>query len=315
MLTTYEKRLSIVLFVIVIAGSLIFKGEFLSVSTYLILAHQIPEYGLITLALLVVMIISGLNVSVVASATLAGIVGALCMNLFQGSDPLKVLVGICVMLIVGVLTGAINGLIVSQLDVPPILTTLGTMLFFQGISLNITKGGSLSSFPEGFLAIGSKSILGIPIPLLIFAGVAILLHRLLQTQEIGKQLYRIGKNKVAANFSGIPIRRLTLKVYVLSGILVGIAAVIMTARYNSIRMDYGSSYLINGIVAVSLGGADIKGGRGRVMGVVVALLIITVLTRLLVLGDVNAYLIDGMMGVLLLLNLGFHYKIDKNKDR
>lgn len=299
----YEKRLSMLLLAVVVTGSIMYPSQFISWTTFKIFTHQIPEYGLITLALMLVMIASGLDLSVVATTTLAGILGALAMEKMEIIGQFSVLIGILVMLIVGMSAGALNGFIVSYIEVPPILTTLGTMLFFQGIALIVSKGGSVSSFPDAFLYLGNGSVLYLPIPMIILAVLAVVMHVILTRHEFGRQIYRIGRNKVAASYSGIPVKKRLFQVYVLSGIILGIAAVIMTARYNSIRVDYGSTYLINGIVAVSLGGVDIKGGKGTVIGVFLSLCILSALMRILNLADVEAYLSDSIMGGILLVNL------------
>lgn len=310
----YEKRLALLLILVIVIGSILYPVQFISLTTFKIFAHQVPEYGIITLALMLVMIASGLDLSVVASTTLAGIFGAIAMSRLAFMGNLSILFGILVMLIIGMTAGALNGFIVSFIEVPPILTTLGTMLFFQGIALIVSQGGAVSSFPEPFLFLGNGVIMGIPVPMIILVILSIVMHDVLMRHEFGRQIYRIGRNKVAASYSGIPVKKRLFQVYVLSGIIIGIAAIIMSARYNSIRVDYGSSYLINGIVAASLGGVDIKGGKGTVIGVFLSLCILSALMRILNLANVEAYLSDSIMGGILLVNLIMQHVIGKIKS-
>lgn len=313
-MTHYEKRLSLLLVIVVVVGSIMFPAQFLSWTTLKIFSHQIPEYGLITLALMLVMIASGLDLSVVATTTLAGILGALTMEKLAFMGNLSIFFGIVMILLIGMLAGGINGFIVSYIEVPPILTTLGTMLFFQGIALIVSQGGSVSSFPESYLYLGNGVLFGVPVPMIILVILASGMHYALTYREFGKQIYRIGRSKTAASYSGIPVKRRLLEVYLLSGIILGIAAVVMTARYNSIRVDYGSSYLINGIVAISLGGVDIKGGKGTVIGVFLSLCILSGLMRILNLADVAAYISDSIMGAILLVNLIMQHYMIKQKS-
>jgi simple sugar transport system permease protein len=313
-MTYYEKRLSMLFAAVVFLGGVMYPSQFLSWTTIKIFSHQIPEYGLITLALMLVMISSGLDLSVVATTTLAGILGALTMEKLAFMGGISIFFGIFVMIGIGMLAGGINGFIVSYVEVPPILTTLGTMLFFQGIALIVSQGGSISSFPESYLFLGNGSFFGIPIPMILFILIAISVYYVLSYKEVGKQIYRIGRSKIAASYSGIPVKNRLFEVYLLSGIILGIAAVIMTARYNSIRVDYGSSYLINGIVAISLGGVDIKGGKGTVIGVFLSLCILSGLMRILNLSNVPAYISDSIMGGILLVNLIMQHFLSKQKN-
>lgn len=313
MLNHYEKRLLGILLAITALGVIMYGGDFWSVTTMIIIANQLPEYGLLAMALMSTLIISGLNLSIVAMATLSGISGAIVMVHLGQFGGASILIGILVMLLVGLLTGAVNGVIVSYLNVSPILVSLGTMLFFKGIALNMTKGGAITSFDDRFVNIGLGRILGIPLPLLILIAAVIGLNVLLSQSSFGHQLYRIGKNKVSAIYSGIDVSRIVLQAYMISGILAGMAGVVMTARYNSIRVDYGSTYLINCITVVSLGGVDLEGGRGTVKGVVLALLIVSMVLRILNLAYVDSNLTEAIMGGILLLNLLVQHLTKKEK--
>ena len=310
-LDSYEKKLFILLLLVIVVGTVLFGSKFLSTTTLIILTNQIPEYGVITLALMMTLIVSGMNLSVVSMVTLSGVVGAMVMERLSELGPISVVMGLLVMLIVGMLAGVINGFVVGYLEVPPILTTLGTMLFFQGIALNLTKGGAITSFDSAFTEIGSGTIGGIPIPFLVFLVVVMGLYYLLEKHEYGLQLYRIGKNSHSAVYSGIDVKKIVFMAYVIAGLVTGVAAIVMTARYNSIRVDYGATYLISGIVAVSLGGMDLKGGRGSVVGVVIALLIVSLTIRILNLGYVDTSLIDAIMGLILLVNIIVHHFLDQ----
>ncbi|MFP4697822.1 MAG: ABC transporter permease [Eubacteriales bacterium] len=313
MIKNNEKQLFFILLGIILIGSLWFRGDFLSTTTSSVVMHQLPEYGLVSLTLMVVMIASGINLSVVSMTTLSGILGAILMKELSFMGGFSVVIGVLIMLIIGVATGFINGFIVSYLEVPPIIATIGTMLFFQGLAMNITKGGSIASFSETFVFLGNGTLFGIPLPFIFFLIVVIGLHYILYKLEFGQQLYRIGKSKEAALYSGIPIKKHVLKIYIISGIIAGVAAIIMTARYNSIRVDYGSTYLITGIVVVTLGGVDVNGGKGNVFGVVLALFIVSIIKRILSLAYIDSNIIDFIMVGILFVNLILKYLFNKIK--
>ncbi len=302
----YEKKLFKIFIGFLVLGTLLFGREFFSLKTVLIMSNQLPEYGLIALALMVTLVVGGINFSIVSMATLAGITGALVMGYVDELGVGTIFFGVSVMLGVGVITGGINGGLISFLDISPILTTFGTMMFYRGIAMNMTKGGAITSFPEELTNIGRQSFFGVPWPLIIFlitlGGVGFWLHQ----TGVGKQLYRIGKNRDAAIYSGIPVKRLIFVAYVVAGGIAGIVAILMTARYNSIRVGYGETYLLNGFVIASLGGVDIKGGKGTVMGVLIAGLIMSLFLRIMNLAHMDANLVNAIMGVILLVNLGLN---------
>lgn len=315
MISRYEKQLLYVLIVVCLFGTFVFKWQFLSVATLSIVANQIPELGIIALALMITMIGSGINLSVISMTTLSGVIGGMFMINLADLGGFSVIIGIVLILVVGVILGGINGFIISYIEVPALLTTLGTMLFFQGISLNLTKGGSIAAFPKLLSVIGNGSIVGVPVPLIIFVFIAFVLHYVLNETLFGQHLYKIGKDKRAARYSGISVKQNSLKAYLLAGLLIGLAAFIMTARYNSIRVDYGSSYLMTSIVIVSLGGVNINGGRGSVFGVVVALLLVSVIIRILSLANIDTDLIEAVLGLLLLTNILIQYILNKKQDK
>lgn len=303
MLSSYEKKLVWIILGMILFGTILFGREFLSIKTLLVLGNQIPEYGILSIAFMVTLLVSGMNLSIVAMTTLAGVTGALVMTQFSGDGYLPVVFGIVIMIAVGGLTGLVNGMLVSWLEVPPILTTLGTMLFFRGMALNITKGGAITSYQTHFTQIGSGTVLGIPISLIILVLLIGAMYYLIHIREFGQQLYRIGKNKQSAIYSGINHKKVVLLAYMIAGLIAGVAAMIMTARYNSIRVDYGSTYLIKCIVIVSLGGVDLKGGNGSIRGVILALLIVSIAIRMMNLAYIDSNLIDAIMGGILIVNI------------
>lgn len=313
MISRYEKQLLYVLLTICLFGALVFRGQFVSVATLSIVANQIPELGIIALALMITMIGSGMNLSVISMTTLSGVVGGIVMINFQSLGSFSVVIGVVLILLIGVILGGINGFIISYIEVPALLTTLGTMLFFQGLALNLTKGGSIAAFPKLLSVLGNGSILGIPVPLITFVVLAFALNYILKETLFGQHLYKIGKDKRAARYSGISVKQNSLKAYLLAGLFIGFAAVIMTARYNSIRVDYGSSYLMTSIVVVSLGGVNINGGRGSVIGVVIALLLVSVIIRILSIANVDTDLIDAILGMLLLTNILIQYILNEKQ--
>lgn len=213
------------------------------------------------------------------------------------------------------LTGIVNGTVIAYVGVAPMLVTLGTKTLFEGIGLNFTKGGAISGFPDIYSEIGNGSILGIPIPLVIYILVIIASYLLIERSAWGTEVFMVGCNETATRFSGINTKKTLMKVYLFSGIMSGIASLIISSRYNSAKTDYGSSYLMQSITAVVLGGTSITGGHGSVVGTVVAIAIMQVISTGLNILGVNRYIVDIITGGILIVILAIRFLSKEMADK
>ena len=271
-------RLLIITMIVFIIMAALVPSKFLTLRNIESMSFQFPELGLLSIAIMITMLTGGIDLSVVGIANLSGIFMALIFTkvIPEGTSGFAMFLYLIMGIIVGVSTGAfagyLNGLLIAKVGITPILATLGTMQLFTGIAVVITKGFAISGFPEAFLIIGNSKILFVSFPLFIFilttAGISVLLSK----TSLGINLYLIGTNEKAAVFAGIRKARVLIKSYMLSGILGGITGVIMIARTNSAKADYGSSYVLQAILVSVLGGVNPAGGFGKVIGVVIAVL-------------------------------------------
>lgn len=305
-----ELTLFIIFVCIFIILSILSPDRFLSIDNFQSMASQLPEFGIIAIGMMVVILTGGIDLSITSIAALSGITGAYFMtkSLELGiSEPVSILVGVISIFVMAVICGLINGGIVAYIGVAPMLVTLGTMAVFEGISLNVTKGGAISGFPDAYSWFGNGSLMGIPVPMLLFIVVAIIGAIILERTPWGVSIYMLGNNPLATMYSGINIKKVQLRVYIFSALMAGISALIMTSRYNSAKVDYGSSYLLQSVAAVVLGGTDIAGGYGKVIGTVIAVAIIQCISSGFNLLGINRYLTDITMGVILLLVLAINF--------
>jgi len=270
-------RLFVIMIVLFVIMSLARPEVFPTVQNFQSMAFQFSEIGIMALGIMITMITGGIDLSVNATANLAGITAGLILTKMApaGSSPATIttaiLLAILVALLVGLIAGLLNGFLISRIGITPILATLGTMTLFAGLSIGITKGTGIFGIPE-FQFIGNGSALGIPIPLIIFAGLALLVSIILNRTTLGMRLYLLGTNPVASKFSGIDNRNVLLRVYALSGMLSAIAGIVILARTNSANADYGGSYVLVAILIAVLGGVDPNGGFGKISGLVLAIL-------------------------------------------
>jgi len=286
-----------------------FPGRVLTANNFESMAFQLPELGILSLAIMITMLSGGINLSIIATANMAGIVSAFIMTRMitesmTGSPIPIILLAILAGWLVSLLIGIFNGVLIAYIGVSPILATLGTMTLVGGISILVTKGYVVSGFPEEYQYLGNGIFLGIPIPFLIFLGLAILVSILLRRTPFGIANYLIGSNETATRFSGINVNRTLVITYALSGLLCGIASTIMISRFNSAKAGYASSYLLITILISVLGGVDPYGGFGKISGLVLALFILQLVSSTFNFLGLSSHLTIAIWGLLLLITIG-----------
>ncbi len=276
----------IVLFVVAVlvaAGLGLARPDiFLSAQNLQSMLLQTSVIGLLSLAVALTLLTGGIDLSVNATANLGSIIAANLMagmvaSQFGLPPELVAVVGLAIGLGVGVLCGLFNGVLIAVLGYSPILATLGTMTLFVGIGTVITGGSTLFGI-EAFAAVGRGTLLGLPVPALIFVLAAIALAFMLHGRRFGFNVYLYGANPVAARYSGINTRRLLLAVYALSGALAGLAGMINLGVTNSANVDFGSSYVLMAILVAVLGGISPLGGAGKIVGVIFSVVILQLLS-------------------------------------
>lgn len=284
--------------------------RFFTINNITSMAYQMPEFGLVALGMMVAILTGGINLSVATTASMSSIIAAFILSSELGSKSpiIAIIVAIIACLLFSVLAGMINGALIAYVGMAAMLATLGTMTLFEGISLNLTKGGAISGFPMEYISIGNKSFIGIPIPLIIYIAVVILTYFLLEKSAWGVKVHMIGSNETATKFSGINTKRTLFSVYIYSALMSALAGLIMISRYNSAKVDYGSSYLMQSVAAVVLGGTSISGGHGSVIGTVIAVAIIQAVSTGLNIIGIDRNIVDISIGGVLIVVLAIrHY--------
>jgi simple sugar transport system permease protein len=260
--------------VTVVAFGLLAPDLFLSMRSFRSMAFQIPEIALLSLAVMVTMLTAGIDLSIVSTSNLSGLTAAYVVTSQlapDGSNLTTVLVlAIVAALLVGVLAGLINGALISDVGVTPILATLATMTLYNGFAVGIRDGRSITGLPREFGLIGNGDVSGVPIPMIILVVTAFLLAIYINRTGLGLRTILLGSSETVARYSALPVRRIVITTYVISGFLSGLAGLLIAGRASSANPDYGASYLLLAIVIVVLGGVDPYGGFGRVTGVLLA---------------------------------------------
>jgi simple sugar transport system permease protein len=286
-------------------AALVFFGlmspQFLSLDTFNSVAFQLPELGLLTLAMLMPIIAGGINLSVTFTANLCGLTLAWILHANGGPDAsiMAFVLGSILAIGVGTATGLVMGPVIAYTGAHPILVSLSMMIFVRGLGEFLTRGADISGFPDYIQPLGHGSLWGFPIPLLILLVAVAAWHVLMGRTRLGFTNYMIGSNIEAARYSGIGTHRAVTLIYALSGAMCAVAGIIMMARFNSVRVGHGESYLLITVLACFLGGVNPFGGFGKVVSVFLALIVLQVLSSGLNLMGASQHLATAIWGIML----------------
>jgi simple sugar transport system permease protein len=280
----------------------VLSPRFLTAATFDSVAFQLPELGVLTLAMLMPIISGGLNLAITFTANICGLTLAWVLHTNGGPEAglYAFVVGSVLALCVGTASGIVMGAVIAYTGAHPILVSLSMMIFLRGLGEFLTRGGDISGFPEYIQPLGHGWILGIPIPLLILLVAVAAWQVLMSRTRLGFNTYMIGSNANATRYSGINTNRVLVMIYALSGAMCAIAGIIMVARFNSVRVGHGESYLLLTVLACFLGGVNPFGGFGKVLSVFLALIILQLLASGLNLLGANQHLATAVWGLLLI---------------
>ncbi|PZX13771.1 simple sugar transport system permease protein [Palleronia aestuarii] len=283
--------------------------RFLTGATFASIAFQLPELGLLTLAMMIPLLSGGLNLAVTFSANLSGLVLAWTLTWLGGADAGlgAMILGMALAILAGAAIGWVLGMVVAYTGAHPILASLAMMIFLRGLGEFLTRGASISGFPPALIAIGQGTFLGIPAPLLVFLGAIGVWALILNRTRLGFTIYMLGSNPDASRYSGVNTRRALVMVYLLSSVMCAVAGIVMAARFNSVRVGHGEAYLLITVLACFLGRVDPFGGFGRIAPVVLALVILQVIGSGLNLLGTNQHLATALWGGILIVVMGLRY--------
>jgi ribose transport system permease protein len=283
--------------VALIGAALSFTTEsFLTVPNVLNVFRQASLTFLIASGLTLTILTAGLDLSVGANV---GLSACLAATVMQSSG--SVALGAATGLVFGAGVGIVNGLMVTLLRLPPFIATYGMLWTLNGFTYWFMGGDTIHGFSPGFRALGSGYWLGVPIPIYLMLGFLLAGAVFTRYTTLGHDVYAIGANREAARLSGVPVRSRINLVYVLSGAMAGLAAVIYLARLNSAEADIGEPLTLPAIAAVLIGGTSLFGGVGSLLGTLVGALTLTLVVNGMNLLAVDASWQPLVTGVIVLL--------------
>ena len=276
------------------------SDEFLTGNNMANLARQVAIFGIIAVGQLLVILTAGIDLSV---GSVLGLAGAITAELLvHGAGiPVAILGGLAV----GALCGVINGVLVSVAKLPPFIATLGMLGIARGVVLVLTDASTVQPLPESFAEISNGSFLGLPNLLWMFAVVASIVAFVLRRTVFGRYIYAVGSNPESARLAGVPVRRVLIAVYAISGLLAGIGGVLLTSRLNAGVPTAGTGYELNAIAACVIGGASLFGAKGGAFGAAAGALIVATLNNGGNLLAINSFYLQIIIGALILAAVAF----------
>lgn len=301
---------------IILVGALT-GGKLLQVQNLMNIVVQVAPIGIMACGMTFVIIALGIDLSVGSIVALAAVVSASLVQMPDAQPKmypallLPAIVGIIAGMAVGTAAGAVNGFLVAKFKIAPFIATLGMMTAARGLANLYADGRPVSRLDPNFNFLGQGSLLGIPVPILIFATVALLTHVMLNYTRFGRHTYAIGGNEQAARVSGINVSMVKFKIYTLSGFFAGIAGMILAARVGSGNPALGQGIELDAITATVIGGTSFAGGIGTAWGTVVGALIIGVINNGMDLMNVSPFMQLVVKGVIIVLAI----IIDERKNR
>jgi ribose transport system permease protein len=302
---TYQERLwrlfnrfgPAIMLMAVVAGMSIAHPDFLTISNLMTIGLQAAVRALLAIGELLVIISGGIDLSVGTAMSLSMVTMGLYVINSHGSLEIGMLIAIAT----GVLVGLVNGTLVAFLGLPPFIITLGMLGIAQGLALTLSSGFSMYGFPKEFDFLGGGQIIGIPVPIIILAVVALVASFIFRETRLGRYAYAIGGGEEAARRAGIPVRRFKVAIYAFCGGLVGISSIVLSSRINSAHPGIGLGYELDAIAAVVIGGASLMGGRGNVSGAIIGALTMAAIRFGLNVMAVTPFIQQIVIGVILII--------------
>ena len=277
-----------------------FAPHFFSVANFINILRQVSIFGTAVIGAAIVMIAGQADMSVGGMVAMGGIISALAMTEWGLPIWLTILLTIVLCCVLGLL----NGWLTVTFFIPGFIATLGMMLVLNGMAYVVSGGYAIFGLPSSYSFLGQGYVGPIPVPVIVFVVVCVLGTFLMTKTYFGRSIYALGGNPTAANLAGINVKKITIIAYVICGFTAALAALMQLSRSNSAQPGVGANYPFDCMSAAVLGGISMSGGKGKIYGAIVGVMIIGILNNGLQLMGCNANLVDVVKGVILIFAVG-----------
>lgn len=299
-LNEYGAFIALALLIIIIGAV---SPEFRTINNFLSLIRQSSINGFIAFGMTMVILTGGIDLSVGSTLALSA---AFCAGMITRVN-IPVPAAMFLTLILGLMFGLVSGILITKGRLQPFIATLITMTVYRGFTLIYMDGRPISNLsggeyimPDVLVFLGKGSIAGIPLPVILFILVFVIFYIILNKTTLGRKIYAVGSNDQCAKLAGISIIKIKMLVYAMSGLMAALAGLILLSRLNSAQPTLGTGYELDAIAAVALGGTSMNGGRGKIVGTMIGILIIAVLNNGLNILGISSYYQDVVKGLVIL---------------
>jgi ribose/xylose/arabinose/galactoside ABC-type transport system permease subunit len=295
----WQKISGYIIVLAIVAESIVFAAlapQFLSFENFVNVALSIAVIGILAVGMTLVILTGGIDLSIGSVVALAGVVAAIVAQKTE-----IVWLAFAAALGIGLISGAFNGLIVARFRVPPFVVTLAILTIARGLAFILSGGRSLGNLPQGFGGLGKSVFLGVPVSVWLMLAAFAAGWFVLRHTTFGRYVYAVGGNREAAFLAGVRTKSVEFRVYVLNGLLVGLAAIVLASRLGAGVPNSGFQYELDVIAAVVVGGTSLSGGRGSIVSTLLGTIFIGVLNNGLNLAGIDPYLQKIILGVVILL--------------
>ncbi len=276
------------------------SSNFLSKDTFITILRQVSITGVVSVGMTFVILTGGIDLSVGSIAGVSSVTAAILMS--QGMNGT---VSSIITVAIALLYGILSGLCVTKLNMPPLIATLGTQTALRGMAFIITDGLPVFGFSTTYGNFAKASILGIPFMVILMILIFLAGKFILEKMTFGRYIYGVGANEESSRLSGISVTKIKMSAYAISGLLAGIAGLVLLSRTNSGQPSSGTGYEMDAITAVVLGGVQLTGGEGRISQVMIGVLIMGVLSTGMIMCGINDYIQQLVKGLVLIAAVAF----------
>lgn len=301
-----ELALVPIILLLLIVGAFV-NPAFFTADNFINVAQQSAALGVVVVAESLILLTGKFDLSLQSTYGLAPMVGAF-MIVAKDAQGLGTdwnpYIGIAIVLLVGLVIGAINGFLVIKLGFNAFILTLAMLILLAGIQVGIVGGRTIYHLPDEFTYLGSQYFLGIPVSIwvagLIFLGASLFLRY----HRVGRAIYAIGGNTEAARAAGIRVDRIRISVFVVASILAALAGLMTAGQVVAVTASQGNNLIFSVYAAAVIGGISLDGGRGRMVGALTGVILLALVTNILILSQIQTFWIDAATGLIILLALG-----------
>ena len=291
-----QKVLPFVSLIVLFIGLAVASPHFLTPTNLSSVVRQTAVINIMALGMTIIIISGGIDLSVGAILAMGGLLGTMAM-----AKGMPILAGVSIGIVTGLVCGLLNGVLISRLNIAPFIVTLGTLGIFRGATLIISNGLPVHEIPPSFAFLGEGNLLYVPFVLWLLLLCAVAVHIILDHTKLGRYAFAIGSNPAAAMYAGIPVRKYTVAVYAIGGMLTGLSGMIEASRLMTGQPTAGQGYELQAIAAVVIGGGSLTGGEGSVIGTLIGAFIMGLLSNGSDLLGISNYVQQVVIGAVIIL--------------